>query len=258
MQVKDIMVQPTSIDKSDTISHALDVMEKKGIRRLLVTHGNDLVGVLTMRGLTKELGTRKKGAKPASSLHVATAVSDNYVKVLPDMDLNDAVVLMAKNNGVIIVSNNESVLGWVTPAELLENVTFDGYAAEVMNSNPITVHPGDRVSHVRHQMLDEDVGRFPVIEDDKLVGIVTEKDIAKSMRAFRDVVSGNQQDSRIKNLIVEDIMKRGVKTVQTNTPVSEVKEMMLKENIGGMPVVNLEGYMVGLITRRTLVNTIAK
>lgn len=258
MQVKDIMVQPTSIDKADTISHALDVMEKKGTRRLLVKHNNGLIGVLTMRGLTEELGTRKKGAKPASSLHVATAVSDNYVKVLPDMDLNDAVVLMAKNNGVIIVSDNENILGWVTPAELLQNVTFDGYAAEVMNSNPITIHPGDRVSHVRHQMLDEDVGRFPVIEDDKLVGIVTEKDIAKSMRAFRDVVSGNKQDTRIKNLIIEDIMKRGVKTVQTNTPVSEVKDMMLEENIGGVPVINLEGYLVGLITRRTLVNTIAK
>ncbi|MEL4306419.1 CBS domain-containing protein [Methanococcoides sp. LMO-2] len=258
MQVKDIMVQPTSIDKADTISHALDVMEKKGTRRLLVTHDNDLVGILTMRGLTKELGTRKKGTKPASSLHVATAVSDNYVKVLPDMDVNDAVVLMIKRGGVIIVSDNDNVLGWVTPAELLENVTFDGYAAEVMKSNPIIVHPADRVSHVRHQMLDEDVGRFPVLEDEKLMGIITEKDIAKSMRAFRDVVSGSKQDSRIKNLIVEDIMKRGVKTVNTNTPISDVKKMMLEENIGGVPVLNLEGDLVGLITRRTLVNTIAK
>ncbi|WP_440953076.1 CBS domain-containing protein [Methanococcoides sp. FTZ1] len=258
MQVKDIMAQPTSIDKADTISHALDVMEKKGTRRLLVTHDNELVGVLTMRGLSKELGTRKKGAKPASSLHVATAVSDNYVKVLPDMDVSDAVVLMDKRGGVIIVSDNENVLGWVTPAELLENVIFDGYAAEVMNSNPVVVHSADRVSHVRHQMLDENIGRFPVIEDGKLVGIITERDIAKSMRAFRDVVEGSKQDSRIKNLIVEDIMTRGVKTVQTNTPVSEVKKTMLEENIGGLPVVNLEGDLVGIITRRTLVNTIAK
>ncbi|MGM0770783.1 MAG: CBS domain-containing protein [Halobacteriota archaeon] len=258
MQVKDIMVQPASIDKADTISHALDVMEKKDTRRLLVTHDNSLVGVLTMRSLTKELGTRKKGAKPASSLHVATAVSDNYVKVLPDMDIDDAVVLMAKRGGIIIVSDKENVLGWVTPAELLNNVTFDGYAAEVMNSNPITVHPADRVSHVRHQMLDENIGRFPVIEDDKLVGIITENDIAKSMRAFRDVVEGSKQDSRIKNLIVEDIMKRGVKTVQTNTPISEVKKLILEENISGVPVLNLEGDMVGFITRRTLVNTIAK
>ncbi|MCG7853047.1 MAG: CBS domain-containing protein, partial [Methanosarcinaceae archaeon] len=119
MQVKDIMVQPQTIDKSDTISHALDIMDKKGTRRLLVMHDGKLVGVLTMRNLTKELGTRKKGSKPASSLHVATAVSNNYVKVFPDTDVKDAITLMEKTGGVLIVSNNDDVLGWVTPAELL-------------------------------------------------------------------------------------------------------------------------------------------
>lgn len=258
MQVKDIMVEPLSIDKSDTISHALDVMEKKATRRLLVKHENKLIGVLTTRSLTKELGTRKKGAKPASSLHVATAVSDKFVKVLPDMDVEDALILMAKNRGIIIVCENEKILGWVTPNEILNNISIDGYAAEIMNKDPITVHPGDRVSHVRHILLDEDIGRFPVIEDGNLVGIVTEKDIAKSMRAFRDIVSGNKQDARIKNLIVEDIMKRGVKTVESNSMMTEVIEIMLKENIGGLPVVNLEGEMVGFITRRNIISAFAQ
>ena len=83
MQVKDIMVQPYKISKSDTISHALDLMEKKDTKRLLVVNGDQVLGVLTMRSLTEQLGTRKKLSKPASSLHVATAVSDNFVKVLP-------------------------------------------------------------------------------------------------------------------------------------------------------------------------------
>jgi CBS domain-containing protein len=258
MQVKDIMIEPISIDKADTISHALDVMEKKATRRLLVKHDDKLIGILTMRGLTKELGTRKKGAKPASSLHVATAVSDKFVKVLPDMDVDDALILMAKDRGIIIVSENEKILGWVTPNEVLNNSQIDGYAAEIMNKEPIIVHPGDRVSHIRHIILDEDIGRFPVIEDGKLVGIVTEQDIAKSMRAFRDIVSGNQQDSRIKNLIVEDIMKRGVKTVQSNTLMSDVTAMMLNEKIGGLPVMNLEGNMVGFITRRNIISAFAQ
>ncbi|MBN1133428.1 MAG: CBS domain-containing protein [Methanosarcinaceae archaeon] len=255
MQVKDIMVQPQSIDKSDTISHALDIMEKKGTRRLLVMHDGKLVGVLTMRNLSKELGTRKKGNKPASSLHVATAVSNNYVKVFPDTDIKDAVTLMVKTGGVLIVSQNDDVLGWVTPAELLNRNHFSGYAGEVMQKNPITASPGDRVSHIRRLILDNDIGRFPVIENGEVVGIVTEKDVAKAMRAFRDIVSGNQQDSRIKNLIVEDIMVRGVKSVYTNTPVLDVVKLILEENIGGVPVLNMDGEMVGLITRRNLVSS---
>ncbi len=258
MQIKDIMVQPHTIDKSDTISHALDIMDKKSTRRLLVKHDGNFMGILTMRNLTKELGTRKKGAKPASSLHVATAVSDNYVKVLPDTKVNDAITIMKKNNGVVLVSENNDIVGWVTPNELMKSNHFGGYAAEIMQKDPITASPGDRVSHIRHLILDNDIGRLPVIENGKLVGIITEKDVAKAMRAFRDVVSGNQQDSRIKNLIVEDIMTRGVKTTYTNTPVTDVVRMMIENNIAGVPVLNLEDDMVGFITRRCVVNAMVE
>ncbi len=253
MEVKDIMTEPLMVDKSDTISHALDIMEKKGTRRLLVKHDGDLLGILTMRNLTKELGTRKKGSKPASSLHVATAISDNYIRVLPDTKVTDAITLMEKNGGVIVVVENDQIVGWVTPNEILQNNNLQGFAGEIMQKNPIVAGPADRVSHVRRMMLDNNIGRIPIVEGDRLVGIVTEKDIAKAMRSFRDLVEGSKQESRIKNLIVEDIMKMGVKTVYTNTPTTDVAKMMLDENFGGMPVVNLEGQMVGLITRRSII-----
>jgi CBS domain-containing protein len=258
MEVKDIMTEPPTINKSDTLSHALDMMEKKDMRRVLVKNDEKIVGVLTMRNLTRELGTRKKGSMPASSLHVATAVSDNFVKVFPDIKVRDAVTLIDKNQGVIIVCKDDNVMGWITPAELLKTNNFSGFAGEFMQKEPVVASPGDRVSHIRHLMLDKNVGRIPIIENGKLAGIVTEKDVVKAMRAFRDIVSGNQQEARIKNLIVADIMRRSVKTVNTNTPLSDVAKIMLAENIGGLPVLNLEGEFVGFITRRNLVHAMAQ
>jgi CBS domain-containing protein len=258
MEVKEIMAEPLTVDKSDTISHALDIMDKKGTRRLLVKHDGNLLGILTMRNLTKELGTRKKGTKPASSLHVATAVSDNFVKVLPETKVTDAITLLVKNGGVVVVVENDQIVGWVTPNEILKNNNFSGFAGEIMQKNPIVAGPADRVIHVRRVMLDNDIGRVPIVEGDKLVGIVTEKDIAKAMRSFRDLVEGSKQESRIKNLIVEDIMKMGVKTVYTNTATNDAVKMMLDENFGGVPVVNLEGHMVGLITRRSIIQGMAE
>ena len=144
MQVKDIMVQPYRIDKSDTISHALDIMEKKDTKRLLVVHSDQVLGILTMRSLTEQLGTRKKLSKPASSLHVATAVSDNFVKVLPDTDVKDALTLMKKKGGVIIVTDNGNVMGWVTPQEFMKINRFTGFAGEIMEKSPIVVSPSDQ------------------------------------------------------------------------------------------------------------------
>ena len=85
-------------------------LEKKNTKRLLVVHDDQVLGILTMRSLTEQLGTRKKLSKPASSLHVATAVSDNFIKVLPDTDTRDALTLMKKKSGVIIVTDNGNCL----------------------------------------------------------------------------------------------------------------------------------------------------
>ena len=258
MQVKDIMVQPHRIDKSDTISHALDLMEKRNTKRLLVVHGDQVLGILTMRSLTEQLGTRKKQSKPASALHVATAISDNFVKVLPDTDIKDALTLIKKKGGVIIVTDNGAAKGWVTPQEFMKINRFTGFVAEVMEKSPIIVSPLDRVSHARHLIIDKNVGRLPVIENGKVVGIIAEDDIAFAMRSFRDLVADNQQDSRIRNLLVGDIMTRGVISVYTNTPLSEAVQTMLEHDVGGVPVLNLEEELVGFLARRNIINTISE
>jgi len=258
MQVKDIMVEPITIDKSDKLSYALDMMEKSETRRLLVMHNSKIQGIITMRSITRELGTRKKSNLPASAMHVITATTDHYNKVLPDTSINDGIVLMNRNDGILLVMENDSVIGWVTPQEIIRHsTTNDFFAGEAMWS-PLTIGPGERVIHARRVMLDNDISRLLVMDNDMLVGIITENDIARSLRAFRDIVTGSKQDNRIKNLLVEDIMTRSVTTVKSNTPIREVIDLILEKNLGGMPVVNLKDEVVGVITRRSLVETFSK
>ncbi len=48
---------------------------------------------------------------------------------------------------------------------------------DVMSSDPITVGPGDTIQDAAEQMLENQVSGLPVVEDDRVVGIVTESDI---------------------------------------------------------------------------------
>ncbi|MCL7475451.1 MAG: CBS domain-containing protein [ANME-2 cluster archaeon] len=258
MQVKDIMTEPVTIDKSDKLSHALDIMDKHHTRRLLVMHNNQIHGIVTMRSITKQLGTRKKANLPASALHVATATTDKFNKVLPDTSVNDGVVLMVKNDGVLLVVDNDEVLGWVTPQEVIEKYPFNNSMVREIMRHPITIGPEERVIHARRIMLDNDIGRLPVLENGELVGIITEHDIANGLRAFRDLVEGSKQDNRIKNLLVEDIMTRGVVSAQLNMMAKEAVALMLDRNLGGLPVLNEKEAVAGLITRRCLLEAIAK
>jgi CBS domain-containing protein len=257
MSVKNIMSEPITVHKSDTISHAMDLMDKHDTRRLLVINGSELLGLITMRNIANKLGTWKTSNLPASSLHVAAATSALFTKVLPDMSFDDAIGLLDRKSGVLVVMNGGNVMGWVTPNEILKNVKgVKGYAAEVMKE-PITVSPGDRVSHARRIMLDNDIGRLPVVENNDIVGIITERDVARAMMNFRALVPDNQQDERIRNLIVGDIMTRNVKSVRTNTPIMDVISNLLKENIGGVPVLNLKDEMVGIVSRRGIIRHLA-
>lgn len=257
MKVKEIMIEPFQVHKSDTVSHAMELMNKNDTRRLLVVNGDDIQGVITMRSIARKLGSGKSSNLPASSLHVAAATTDLFVKVLPDTDIKDAVALMDRSGGILVVTDNGKIRGWVTPHELLKNIRAGkGYAADIMKE-VISVSPGERVAHARRLMLDRDIGRLPVIENGIAAGIITERDVANAMMNFRNLVPDNHQDERIRNLIVADIMTHNVKSVRTNTPISDVISLILNENIGGVPVMNLRDEMVGIISRRSIIKHLA-
>ena len=257
MQVKEIMSEPVKIDKSERLGHALDQMEKNDLRRLLVTNKDKLGGVITTRQIARVLGARKSLGMPASSLHVASATMDSLIKVLPDMQVDDALALMQKT-GVLVVMDGEKVMGWVRPREVLTAVKVSGTAADAMRV-PLTVNPNDRLVHARRMMLDRDVGRLPVVESGRLVGIISERDIARSLRAFRDLNdTASKQYARIYNILVSDVMTHDVQYVYVDTPLEEVKRIILEEDRGGLPVLNHREEVVGMITRRSILDYLAR
>jgi CBS domain-containing protein len=256
MLVKDIMSTPVTIDKSERITQALDVMEKHDLRRLLVTTDGKLGGTITMRQIARVLGTRQRLSLPASSLHVASATTDSVIKADPDMKVEDAVFLLQKTS-VLVVMDGEKILGWVRPKDMLKAIRMTGIAADAMRT-PLTATPSDRLIHVRRVMLDRDVGRLPVMENGKLVGIISERDLAKSLRAFKELVPSNQQEARIKNLLVSDVMSRDVKSIFVDTPLEEARKRMLDLDLGGMPVLNQKNELVGMLTRRCFFDYLAK
>ena len=159
--------------------------------RMLVTNDGKLGGTITMRQITRVLGTRKSLGMSASSLHVAAATLDAVIKILPDMDLDDAITLLQKTTVLVPVEGDE-ILGWVRPREVLGAVALDGIASDAMRV-PLAIHPQDRLVHARRMMLDRDVGRLPVVETGRLVGMLSERDVAKALKAFRAL---NETSSR--------------------------------------------------------------
>ena len=109
--------------------------------------------------------------------------------------------------------------------------------------------------HLRRRMLDGGINRFIVEEGNQTLGIVTETDVAKALYALKDIVEGTRQEFRIRNLLVRDIMSTPLISVNADTDVSDVIDLMLKKNIGSVPITQ-NGRIAGVVTRNSLVQAL--
>lgn len=121
--------------------------------------------------------------------------------------------------------------------------------SEIMSKNPCTVTPDTPVSEAARLMKQEDVGLVPVIERvggaetrGRLVGVITDRDIA-----IRQVAEGRTSDSPVR-----DVMSGGVRTAAPDDTVESVMEMMGREQVRRVPIVDERGSLVGVVSQADL------
>lgn len=105
----------------------------------------------------------------------------------------DAVKTMAEQNlGSLVVMDGVHMVGLLTFHEILSAVAKRGGAlgdtkvADVMERNPVTTTPEMEVNELRRTMLESGARYLPVVHDDKLVGVVSFRDVAKAVLEEQD------------------------------------------------------------------------
>ena len=111
---------------------------------------------------------------------------------------------------------------------------------EVMTSNPCTIDADKPISYAAKMMRDEDVGLAPVVEGDRLVGTLTDRDIA-----IRVVAEGHDPDSTK----VKDVASKDVVTVDPQQDLDEALRLMAEHQVRRLPVVEEDGRVVGVVAQ---------
>ncbi|MFB0561573.1 MAG: CBS domain-containing protein [Candidatus Lokiarchaeia archaeon] len=261
MQVKDIMVKDLFfIDKDDMVSHAIDLMVKKRVSRLLVVDKGKLVGIITEKDMVDRLGSSKMRSLQASSVHVSGVMSDNPITVTPQTDIVDAAKIMIdKQISSLPVVEKGELLGVITKSTMTRLClrVDDIFVGQIMTKFPITTTPFDRIVNVRRNMLERNISSLPVLENGELVGILTEGQIALYLAQFRESVPGKHQEERIRHVEVNEIMQKDPPILHPDNKVSEAADLMRKERVKSIPVINYEERLVGILTKTDLTRIVA-
>jgi CBS domain-containing protein len=268
MHVKDIMKEEiVHVDKDQNIQDALKLMKKHKISRLPVVNMNDgnireLVGIVTEKDISIKLGSSKYGNLPPSHFHVSTVMKQEPIVVQKDENIGKAAKTMLENKiGGMPVVNDCEIVGMLTKTDFLEICHGKPFNAtsitERMNTDIITVIPSDRLVHARRCLIDKEIGRLPVVEEDMLEGILTAKDVAMAMISFKKVVPDKYKTARIRNLLVEDVMTQNVKTIEGSSTLDDAATFMLENRFSGIPV-EVDGALEGIITKTDLMNFVVE
>lgn len=120
-------------------------------------------------------------------MRVLDVMSTDVVKASLMEPVYDAVYrMLTKNVGSIIVTDDGEVVGVVTKGDVLRRAFLKGVdpknlaVKKVMSSPPVTTTPGTTLEEASRLMNEKRVSKLPVLEDGKLVGIVTSTDIIRA------------------------------------------------------------------------------
>ena len=263
MQIKNLMTEDIiTIDKDQNLSDALKLLRKHNVSRLPVTNNKQLVGIISERDIADKLGSSKYESMPASRLHISSVMVKDVFTVPQTMQLDEVAKLMLENGiGSVPVMDEDKMVGIVSKADFVTlaiGIAFDKITVkEIMSKDLTVVSPTERLVHARRLMKESHVGRLPVVEDEKLVGMVTSKDLMRAFIDFRKKVPEKYQKSQIKEVLVEDIMSFNPTFTSKDTTISEVSKIMMETGFNGLPVVDDE-KVVGIITQTDILRLIEK
>jgi len=146
-------------------------------------------------------------------------------------------------------------------------------AKDIMTSNVVTLKKEMGVKEAAEILLDKGIGGAPVVDDEgNVVGMVTESDLIMEdvklhFPTFIHLLSGiiylesikafEEKLKKAAAVKVEDVMSKKVISVTEDTSIEDIATLMIEKGISRVPVVR-EGKLVGLVSKRDIVRTIAQ
>ena len=110
--------------------------------------------------------------------------------------------------------------------------------SEVMTSNVQTVQPDQTAQQAATFMLSADAGSIPVTEGDRLVGIITDRDIA-----VRGIAKGHGPDTPVRELMSNDII-----CAREDDDVDDVATKMSEAQVRRLPVIDQDNRLCGIVS----------
>ncbi len=279
MKTKEIMSSPVYVVSPDeTVSRARNLMLRHKIGKLVIIEDNKPIGIVTKKDISRRLDQAEPQwrRRPIDHIPIRKVMTESLITIFPDATPRQLAELMIDNNisGLPVVNNKNEVIGIATKWDLIKyfsKLDLDIKVSDLKIEPALTVHRHHTISHILYELEANLADRAVVLEDnDKPVGIVTSSNLTftemkgktgglpqKEIKMTRkESYAGRKQLRYVRDvpLVAEDIMSSPLITVKKDDSATYAADVMVKERINGVPVVN-NGVM-GILTGDNIIRKI--
>ncbi len=261
--------------KTTTILGAAEEITRYNVRALPVVSPSQekLEGIVTATDLVNYFGggelfnivLNRHGGNIYSALlkeHVASIMNPNPVFITTRETLAAIIeTMVTKNVGVLpVVFDDMTLWGIITEHDLVEHLaekTIGRKVEEVMTKNVITIDSKASIKDAAETMIKYGIRRLPIIEEGRIWGMVTAKDIVRffgSHDVFRYVESDNIEEAL--KAPVKLVGLSGYVTISPDADVGDAATLMREKGVSSLLVVQ-DSQLVGIITERDILFAIA-
>ena len=119
-----------------------------------------------------------------------------------------------------------------------------------MTKDVLTLTPDRSMMKASKLMKDNNISRIPIVDEaGELVGIISDRDIKDASPSKATTLDMHELYYLLSEIKIKDIMTKSLITVRQADTVEKAAVVMLEKNIGGMPVVDDAGKLMGIITQ---------
>jgi len=275
----DLMTKnPVTVDPDSSLDAAMRLFDRFPFRHLPVVEDEAVIGILSDRDVqlaTGWLSTRER-THDAWGRTLPSPKSVREIMVTPVLCANPtesptqaASTMLKRRIGALPVVDEGLLVGIVTETDILRAFTSQVQSGESpdswnqpvsgqMQSRVVTLDPEIEIEEALDRCLNEKVRHLPVVEDGRLIGMVSDRDIRLGLARASITDAQAQSEGRlsIPHIRVFSVMTQFVVPIRPDATLHEAADIMGRNKFSALPVVD-DGTLVGMVTQTDILRHFA-
>lgn len=251
MKLTDIMTKDAPLlNKNRPLMDALNSLNKQGLESVGISDDSKPIGTVSYHDILFRIGAQRLRAVDPASLYISGFVKEFPATLSNDTSVRKAAKLMVELSSYALpMMYGETFLGMVYRRSMLQLVYGSSVTlSNIMKRNFPLIRSHDRIIRARTLLLENGISILPVVnEENRLMGIASEKEVLNSLIEFQKYVPEKNQKARIRQLSVSSAMRVGVPEVNESLPLGEAAMILSKECLPGL-VVTESSKVVGIVS----------